>query len=97
MRTLLRGLGAFALLLLLLLSASAASAAEPAVIGADEVQALLARDRTALVVDERSADEYADAHLPRAVHIPAAEVRSSGARLPRDRKAAIVFYCRGMG
>ncbi len=80
-----------------LVSAGAAGALEPAVIGAEEVQALLARDPKALLVDVRGADEYVDAHLPRAVHIPAGEVGASGARLPRDRKAAIVFYCRGMG
>ncbi len=79
------------------LVAPAARAAEPAVIDAAEVQALLARDRTAVVIDVRTADEYADAHLPRAINIPAAEVGASRARLPRDRKAPIVFYCRGVG
>ncbi len=81
----------------MVLGAPAARAAEPAVIGAADVQALLARDRTAVVIDVRTADEYADAHLPHAINIPAAEVKASRARLPRDRRTAIVFYCRGFG
>ncbi len=81
----------------MVLASPAARAAEPVVIGAADVQALQARDRTALVIDVRTADEYADAHLPRAINIPAAEVKASRARLPRDRRTAIVFYCRGFG
>ncbi len=81
----------------MVVAAPAARAAEPGVIGAADVQALLARDRTAVVIDVRTADEYADAHLPRAINIPAAEVAASRARLPRDRKVPLVFYCRGVG
>ena len=72
-------------------------AAAPTVIEAAEVQAALARDRRAVGVDVRTADEYADAHLPRAINIPAVEMMASGARLPRDRATPLIFYCRGAG
>ncbi len=84
-------------LLALALSIPAVGAAAPAVIGAAEVQAALASDRRTVVVDVRTADEYADAHLPRAINIPAVEMRASAARLPRDRATPLVFYCRGAG
>lgn len=79
------------------LSTPGIGAAEPSVIGATEVQAALASDRRTVVVDVRTADEYADAHLPRAINIPAVEMKASGARLPRDRATPLVFYCRGAG
>lgn len=72
------------------------AAAEPSVIGAAEVQTL-SRDGRAVIVDVRTAEEYADARLPRAINIPAVEMRASGARLPKDRATPLVFYCRGAG
>ncbi len=72
-------------------------AAQPAVVGAAEVQATLARDPRAVVVDVRTADEYADAHLPRSINIPAVEMKASAARLPKDRGTRLIFYCRGVG
>ncbi len=84
-------------LMAFVLSTPGIAAAAPTVIEAAEVQAALARDRRAVVVDVRTADEYADAHLPRAINIPAVEMKASGARLPRDRAAPLIFYCRGAG
>lgn len=84
-------------LMAFVLSTPGIAAAAPTVIEAAEVQAALARDRRVVVVDVRTADEYADAHLPRAINIPAVEMRASGARLPRDRAAPLIFYCRGAG
>lgn len=84
-------------LMAFVLSTPGIAAAAPTVIEAAEVQAALARDRRVVVVDVRTADEYADAHLPRAINIPAVEMKASGARLPRDRAAPLIFYCRGAG
>jgi rhodanese-related sulfurtransferase len=41
--------------------------------------------------------EFEQAHLPRAVNIPADQMRAEAARLPKDKSTAIVFYCRGSG
>ena len=72
------------------------AAADVTIVGAAEVHAALVGSR-AVVIDARSAAEFAQAHIPGAISIPAAEVKTSAARLPRDRATPLVFYCRGGG
>jgi rhodanese-related sulfurtransferase len=74
-----------------------AALAQVRTVGAEEVQALAAGSRKVLVVDSRSAEEYAQAHLPGAISIPAAWMRAHQGALPKDLAAPIVFYCRGPG
>jgi ArsR family transcriptional regulator len=49
--------------------------------------------REALVIDVRPAEEFAAGHIPGAVSIPLADLRTRLPELPRD--AEIVAYCRG--
>ncbi|HEX5568145.1 MAG TPA: metalloregulator ArsR/SmtB family transcription factor [Streptomyces sp.] len=52
-----------------------------------------AADGDLVVLDVRTAPEYAAGHLPGAVHIPLAELADRLAELPADRE--VVAYCRG--
>jgi len=46
----------------------------------------------ALVVDVRTADEYADEHFPKALNIPVAELQVRASELgPKDKP--LVLYC----
>jgi phage shock protein E len=93
MRMRLLPLGLVAVVLAMPLVGAAASY----VVGAAEVQSALVNDPRVVVVDVRTAEEYAQAHIPRAINIPASEMMSSGAKLPRDRATPLIFYCRGAG
>ncbi len=44
-----------------------------------------------LVVDARSSDEYAAAHIPGAISVPLSDIEARMDELPRDQE--IVFYC----
>ncbi|WP_242342575.1 rhodanese-like domain-containing protein [Anaeromyxobacter terrae] len=74
-----------------------AAAAQIRTVGADEVRALASGARKALLVDSRSPEEYAQAHLPGAISIPAAWTKAYQSSLPKDPAAPVVFYCRGGG
>lgn len=89
-------------LIVALAAAPAMAAADIPVVEAGDVQAAL-RDGRSVVVDVRTAAEYARAHVPGAINVPAAEViamvgvRGGAPRLPPDRSTPIIFYCRGAG
>jgi Rhodanese-related sulfurtransferase len=55
-----------------------------------ELARLLADGKPVVLVDIRSEKEYADGHLPGAIHMPLAELESRAAEL--DPSAFIVFY-----
>ena len=56
-----------------------------------EVSALMARDRSALIVDVNPRGVYDEAHIAGAVWMSSSDVDFD--ELPDDRSAAIVFYC----
>jgi rhodanese-related sulfurtransferase len=85
-----------ALLAAFVLAASPAAAVEIAVVGADEVHAALVRGQ-ALLVDARPPAEYERAHIVSAINVPAERTQAEAARLPRDKRTPIIFYCRGAG
>lgn len=85
------------IVVLLFALAPALASAEIVEVGAAQVHAALLSARPALLVDARSPEEYAQAHIPGAINIPAERTRLDAARLPRDRRAPIIFYCRGAG
>jgi rhodanese-related sulfurtransferase len=72
-------------------------AAAPVEVSADQVHAALVAKPAAVVVDARSAQEYEQAHIPGAISLPAERTKAEAARLPRDRRTPLVFYCRGPG
>ncbi len=79
----------------------AVAAAQHAIVGADEVKAFVEARRAGkakgVLVDVRTPEEYAQAHVPGAINIPAERVKAEAARLPKDRSAPLWFYCRGAG
>ena len=84
------------LLAVMLLAGSPVMAADVKTVGADEVHAL-AKGGQVLLVDARSPQEFAQVHILGAVNIPAERTRAEAARLPRDKRTPVVFYCRGVG
>jgi len=83
------------LLLLAIAFASPAQADEPATI---EPQALVERlawgDQALVVLDVRTAAEYAEGHVPGAQNIPHTELAARVAELDGARARDIVVYCR---
>ena len=61
-------------------------------IPADEVLASLNRAGKPVVLDVRSAEEYADGHVPGAINLPFLRVLAGGAP-GVQRDAAVVVYC----
>lgn len=81
-----------------LLAAPAARAqADFPEVAAGHVQGWQGPPRKATVVDSRPAAEYERGHVPGAINVPPGRLPAEVSRLPRDRAATIVFYCRGGG
>lgn len=74
-----------------------APAAAPRIVTAEQVKALIDRKAKVVIVDTRTPEEWAQAHLPGAVNVPAGFVRALSNRLPKDKGTLLVFYCRGTG
>lgn len=96
---LVRRIAAAALLAAALLPAAAS--AELTEISADQVKAWVDAHRAGkakgVLVDARPAEEYAAGHIPGAISVPADRVKEEAARLPRDKGAPLLIYCRGFG
>lgn len=79
------------------LAAAPSAQAQFATVGSDQVRGAVTAKGKTLVVDVRSPEEYQAGHIPGAVNIPAERITAEKGRLPKDRSAAIIFYCRGTG
>lgn len=84
-----------ALVAALVLAATPAAPAEIPIVDAAAVHGHLVRG-DAVLVDARSPAEFEKAHIAGAINVPAERTKAEAARLPRDRRTPIVFYCRGM-
>jgi rhodanese-related sulfurtransferase len=73
------------------------AAAQFTMVGVDEVTALMTGKGKAMLIDVRSPEEYRDGHIPGAINIPAERIASEKGRLPKDKAARLIFYCRGVG
>ncbi len=62
-----------------------------------ELNKLMEKEGRLLVVDNRSALEYASGHIPGAIHIPQEEFFRIASFLPKEKDTPVVFYCRGYG
>jgi rhodanese-related sulfurtransferase len=69
----------------------------PAVVTGEQLKAAIDARKKLLVVDTRTPDEFAQAHIAGSVNVPAGFVRALSNRLPKDKGTLLVFYCRGMG
>ena len=85
------------LIAVLLGSLPVLAAADITTVSAEEVHAALVGGRPVALVDARTSEEYAQAHLPGAISIFAPTLRDSRALLPKDPSTRIIFYCRGGG
>jgi rhodanese-related sulfurtransferase len=87
----------FVLLSLLLSASVVLAAAEPfTAIGSEELHRMLKENpATVVVMDTRSANEHAEAHIEGALSMPLATMEANPAlpALPKD--TLIVFYCTG--
>jgi len=72
-----------------------AAAADPASIEPKELGARIAwADRSLVVLDVRTPEEFAAGHLPGAINIPHTELAARVAELEGSRDRDIVVYCR---
>ena len=62
-------------------------------VSTDEAQAMA--DAGALVVDVRESDEWAEGHLPGAIHVPRGYLESRIEMLAPDRARPVLLYCAG--
>jgi phage shock protein E len=76
--------------------ATAAMAQYP-VVDAEQIKSRLQGKQKVVLIDARPEEEYQQAHIPGALNIPADRIKAEAARLPREKKTAIIFYCRGEG
>ncbi len=79
-----------------LFTASAAVAQQAAVISAQDLKIRMHADHRTVLIDSRMPDEYQAGHIPGAINIPAEQMKAEKKRLPKDKSAPIIFYCRGM-
>ncbi len=82
-------------LLLMTALAFAAGAAGPASIDPKALNDRIAwADRSLVVLDVRTAAEYAEGHIPGAVNIPRDELGTRAGELANARDSDIVVYCK---
>ena len=88
------------LLALLTLSACAApgeSSAAPAefrMIGMEEAVEMMEREDGYLIVDVRTPEEFAQAHIPGAINVPNEDIGTEPPALLPDKEQLIMVYCR---
>jgi rhodanese-related sulfurtransferase len=66
-------------------------------IGVDQLQSRMTEGKKATLIDVRLIEEYRTAHIPGAINIPAERILAERGRLPKDKSAPLIFYCRGVG
>ncbi len=63
-------------------------------ITAQEAKEIMDTEVNVVIVDVRTAEEYADGHIPNAVLIPGTQIRDLGPDLLPDLDQTILVYCR---
>ena len=76
------------------MNASSSSEASAKVITAEEAYQMMQEEDDEIVVDVRTADEYAEAHIPGAILIPNESIANEEPKLLPDKDARIMVYCR---
>jgi rhodanese-related sulfurtransferase len=79
----------------LLLFSSIAMAQFP-IIDAEQTKSWLGGKQKVVIIDTRTFEEYQQAHIPGAINIMPENITLSTAKLPKNKKTRIIFYCRGM-
>ncbi len=76
---------------------SSVAMAQYPIVTAEQVRAWMGGKQKVVLIDTRLPEEYAAAHIPGAINIPAERVAIEKAKLPKDKSTPIIFYCRGAG
>ena len=66
------------------------------VIDAGQLRSYLTGKKNVVLVDSRTPEEYQQTHIPGAINIEPDQMKTRAARLPKDKAAPVIFYCRGM-
>lgn len=66
-------------------------------IGTAEVKKMMDGGENFFLVDARTAQEYAQGHIPGAVNVPPEKFGIIAGYLPNNKGILVVFYCRGYG
>lgn len=82
----------FVILSTILLLAACSSTAEYRKISAAEAKEII-ETQSPIIVDVRTAEEFASGHIANAINIPVESISTAPAELP-DKDALIVIYCR---
>ena len=64
------------------------------VISAQEAKSRIDADRSVIVLDVRTPEEYAEKHIPGSVLLPLDSIEKDAARVLPDKKKTILVYCR---
>jgi len=79
-------------------SAPATSTTQPAVINQlispSDAKAKLENNQNVLLLDVRTAEEYAAGHIPDSVLLPYDQIKARADELPADKTTPIIVYCR---
>lgn len=70
---------------------------KPRIISAEKLKALMDQGKELVLVDARSAKEYAMGYIPGAINVPNEKFIFIVGFLPIDRNALVITYCRGYG
>jgi len=76
---------------------SSTALAQYPIVTAEQVKAWMGGKQKVVLIDTRLPEEFAEAHIPGAVNIPADRMKIEKAKLPKDKATPIIFYCRGAG
>ncbi len=63
-------------------------------ITADEAKAVMESDAEYVIVDARTAEEFAEGHIPGAILIPYDEITETAENILTDKNKTILIYCR---
>lgn len=85
---------AAALILAAGFSSGACAAGSAKVISAQEARARMDADKSAIVLDVRTPEEYAEKHIPGSVLLPLDTIERDAAKALPDKKRTILIYCR---
>ena len=85
---------AAALILAAGISSGACAAGSAKVISAQEAKSRMDADRSVIVLDVRTPEEYAEKHIPGSVLLPLDTIERDAVKTLPDKKRTILVYCR---
>jgi rhodanese-related sulfurtransferase len=65
-------------------------------ISTDELKSLMDKNAPFILIDSRTAPEYAESHIIKSVNIPDKKLQDNLALLPADKNSLLIIYCNGV-